>query len=381
MSRLFVPTLAVLAMLSLAPAAGARFRTREDPREKIVERQRRENEQWKKEAEALEKKLASTGDEYYKHKQFDLAAEYYTRALSIRYYQWDLREVEVGGFRGVEPARNRILLPLDTSTTRRLRARLRSMADAVKKFQEDQAKKQLNELMEKAEVAAMLNDPFKTYLAYGQVVTFAAGLGDKKFAVQAALKAQAKQKEILTRAAKPLDEAEKLLQQNKPAEAMQKIEEFRLAYGNLTSVVPELDARLQMLLASPALVAESREREINQKILLGDAALLRKDYLSAYRHYREAATTYPEAEAAKRAAEKMAGLMDDPDIAAAIRRQQAEAECKPLLARAERCIQTGDLDQAREVCRQVIRDHPDTEWAARAAEILDSLDPGEGDPQ
>ncbi len=211
---------------------------------------------------------------------------------------------------------------------------------------------------------------------YAQVIEFASHFGDKKFAVQIALKAREKQKGILSLAAKPLDEAEKLIGEDKPDEAIRKLEEFRLTYGELAMMAPELEARAQRLSAAPTVVAQSREQEIMRKILLGDAAFLREDYLSAYRHYREAATMYPEAQTASRAAEKLARLMEDSAIAAAIKQQRIEAECKPLIARADRLIRMGELDEAREVCQKLIEEHPDTEWSAQAAETLKSLEPG-----
>ena len=66
--------------------------------------------------------------------------------------------------------------------------------------------------------------------------------------------------------------------------------------------------------------------------------------------------------------------MENPTIVEAIKKQQIEAECKPLIARAEWLVRMGNSDEARDICEKVMAQHPETDWAKRAAEILKSIE-------
>ena len=361
--------LLVAGGFSAAPAFGQAVEI-ESPRARRVREQQEDNKRWKREAEARESELYDEAQSYYKSKQYRKAAEYYKKVLDLRYYQWDLDEVGQGRYRTIEPASDRDRRRLDTSRTRNARRMLETIGEKVRDEWMKDARKAMDELEEQAEVAEMLEENAKAYLIYGRLIELTERIGDTKDSVKTRLAAMKKQDAIRSEIAKPLDEAEKLLADGKPDQAYEKIEQFEREYEELFAIMPDLEARVTELKNSPVLAEQDREQEVMRKILAGDAALMRNDYLSAERYYRDAATMYPEVKAKEIAAKKLAGMLKDPRVMEAMEEQRVRRECRPLLARAEHKMLWGELEEAKQVCDQIIEIHPETEWADQARDIL-----------
>ena len=341
-------------------------------RQKKVERQKKQNEAWQKSAEEREKDLCDKANGYYTAKLYRKAAHYYREALSVRYPQWDFRVVGKGSYKTVEPARHKERHRLETSRTRHARTRLDSMDEKISAEKEKGDKKDLRKLFDKAEVAMMLGDKAKAYEAYGAVIALAEEMGQNKLAVRNMLKAIEKRKEIVADISKPLAEAEKLIKEGKAADARKILEDFEREYASIIETIPELKGRHVELSETPEIREENREQEVQRKILAGDAALLRKDYLSAEKHYRAAATMDTGADAREAAAKKLADMLNDPAIVAAMKVQRIARECKPLVARARYLVRIGRGAEARLICRDIINAYRETEWAEAAQEILDA---------
>ena len=370
-SRWVLPILFLLCFGLMLPAQAAR-RTFDAHQEELA-RQKDDNKRWEQEAKARETEFITIADQYYTEKNYRKAAEFYRKVLDIRYEQWEFLVSDVGGRRSIRPARDKKTLVLDTVNTRRAGERLRTMDEKVSAQDEAEAKKELQELSDKAEVAMMLGKADEAYEAYSQLIKVAFGLGEEKYAVQAALKAKAQQKAILDTAAKSLDEIEKLVKEGKVAEAADKLGECLVTHVALMRAAPELAARFRQICESPEFLKYDREQQAQRRVELGDASFQRQKYLGAYKHYRAVTVMFPETEAARLAEERLAKLLEDKTISAALKQQETEAACQPLMIRARALVNVGRSDEARFICQQLIAEHPDTTWAEQAAELLREL--------
>ena len=367
-SRWFAPVLVLLCLGLTFPAWAAR-RTF-DAHEKELEEQKDDNKRWEREAKARETELMKIADEYYKEKNYRKAEDYYRKLLDIRYEQWEFREFDVGGRRSIRPARDKKTLKLDTSTTRRAEERLRTIDEKVATQDEAEAKKELQELSEKAEVAMMLGKADEAYMAYERLIATAGRLGEEKYAVAAALTAKSQQKAIVDGAAKSLGEIEKLVKEGKVAEAADKLAECLATHNALMRAAPELAVRFRQINESPEFLQHDRELQAARRIELGDASFERTKYLGAYKHYRAVTVMFPETEAARLAEERLAKLLEDKTISAALKQQEIDAACQPLMIRARALVKVERVREAQAICRQIIEEHPDTTWAEQASELL-----------
>ena len=359
-----------LAALFAAPASLLAEIRVQDPRIQEVARQKQQNKDWEKEARDLEADYVKLADQHFRDKEFQKAAEYYRKALNITYLQWDQKDIEVGGIKMTQPGLRKHKEKLNTGYTRTARDRLEGMQDTLKNEALKAGKKDLDELFDLAEVAMLREEPVRAYGVYNQLIEVAGRMGDNKEAVQSAIKAKVKQKEILAQAAKPLDEAQKLVDEGKAAEASAKIREFNETYAGLADISDEIKDRLRSLSRAPEILQAGREEDAQKRILIGDTALLREDYVGAVRHYRYVVTTYPGTASARTAGEKLAAMMNDPTVAAAVESQETEIKCRTLLGQAETYRVRRQYTDARAICEHVVAEYPDTEWAKKAAEML-----------
>jgi len=370
-----ISSLFILSLFFAASVASLAKTVEIKPSKRLVEEQQADNKRWEKEARDKESELFNKGQTYYEEKAYQKAAEYFQQVLDLRYPQWDLKEVGEGRFRTIQPAQEKVWRALDTSLTRRARARLeRDIPQKVAAEREQDIKSKIDAFFEKADVATMLGDRVKAYGIYQDLIAFTKSVGDSKLSVSSRVKAQDKCKEILTQVVKPLDEAESLIKAGKVEDANKILQRFPGEAGAFMDLVPEIKQRYEGILKAPEMVALTREAEVQQRILAGDTALLREDYVGAEQHYRAAATLYPDVKSSQVAAQKLAQMLADPKIVAALKAQQIERECKPLVARARYLVRMMDYDAARATCQEIIERYPDTEWAAQAKEILGQIE-------
>ena len=106
---------------------------------------------------------------------------------------------------------------------------------------------------------------------------------------------------------------------------------------------------------------------------MGDAAIARGDYLRAKRMYEEAATIYPDAKNVKAASEKLAKMLQDAKIVEALNQQTMEADCKPLLLRAEMFMEQQEYGKAKLLLESIVEKYPKSSWAKSAEELLGTI--------
>jgi len=178
--------------------------------------------------------------------------------------------------------------------------------------------------------------------------------------------------EIYTVVAKPLDTAEKALQEKDPGAALDALLFFEKHFKRFT-VILEFGNRYEQLSHTKAIRNEKRERLIRNKIVAGDAALKRGDYRSAEKWYSSATRLYKDTKAAKIAQAKLDALLADPEMVKAIKEQTANLECAALLGRAQLLLNQGKTTEATAVYDSIIAKYPDTEWAEKALEAKEKI--------
>ena len=352
-------------------------------RTKKVRRQQEQNREWEKDAKKEEADLVKEGDYYYKKKEYRNAARYYRKALRVgRYPQWDIQEVAAGGFRSLEPARRRKWCELKTSYTQRAEDRLRGMVAAIEKERQNEATKYFNERFADASIEMQLGNPAKAYEIYEDVIRLAKKIGlRKKYALDNGRKAKNEQEKILDNAAKPLAEAEKLVEAKKPLDALKKVKQFKDSYWPLIKVAPELKDRLDKLAAVPEIRHELREQAVRDRTALGDAAMARKRYLVAMDHYSVASTMFLETKAAGLAKNKLVQMQNDPKIAEEVKVQKMDRDCNIGILRARTLLKMGEYLEARVACERIIEQYPKSSWAPKADELLKEIAEAEKEAQ
>jgi len=363
-SKLLIAFAVTFAVAAWPSSARADSRIVLDPYEKQVEEQEEDNERWEKEAEKQEKELLQIADTYYKEKQYRKAREYYEKVLEIRYQQWDFPSSSGAVQR---PARDKDTFKLSGSGRRRAESRLERMEETINK-------ERLDTLSEQAEVLEMMGEHAQAYRAYDLLIAEAEKMGLKRYAATQIKRAQSAQEKILKPANDLLDEAEKLIQNEKADEAAEKLREVEESWAYLLKVSPELSERYTSLGGVPVLADEAREKEAASKLRIGDAAMARKDYATAYQTYTALATAYADTEAGMNAKKKLADMLGDPTVKQAMAEQKTEATCRLLIARANAFYNADRLAEARAACEKLVMDHPDTKWAKDAVELLDLIE-------
>jgi tetratricopeptide (TPR) repeat protein len=363
----------VLALLLSRSSLQASSYKLTGPQEREVERQKTENAKSRKDAEDVESEYVKLANDYYKEKDYLKAIEYYDMALNVTYEEWDIRETTTGGITSSIPGKSKVRKALDTTNTRRARDRLRALRDVIGEERRKQDEQYFSGAFERAEVATMVEDHARAYAVYDEIIAVADRIGQQKHAVQAKIKAQAKQKEVLGLVVKPLDEAEELLNKDKPEEAVEKLKSFERSYQMFLRLSPDIRARYQALQSAPKVQKQNRELEANERIQLGDAAALREDYVSAARYYREALTRHPNTAAAQDASKKLTQMQSDPKIIEAMKLQEIDVKVRPIIMHAETMLRLRNFDDARRDCERILTEFPESSWAKRAREILQGL--------
>ena len=369
-ARQFLVILVLSCFAMALPAQAQSFR----PSAKRVERQKRDNSKWEKEAKREESRLIKIADQYFKEKKYRQAEDYYRDVLDVRYKQWVFSEAVVGGEIRPVPAMRKRTARLETGNTRRARDRLRIIDEKISVLSENEAKKEIAELFEAADIEMKLKNPVKAYLIYERLIRFTSRLGKKKYAVEALLKAQGLQQNILSDAAKSLAEIEKLFKEGKVAEAAGKLEEFEATQAVFLKVSKDLQSRVKLIRRSPEMLQYELEKMAALKIKMGDAAFMRGRYVTAYERYKEVILRYPGTKAAEEARKKQVKLLGDPEIVEAMGAQRIERRCKPLIMRARALVRLKRTKEAQLICEQIVAEHPGSTWAEQAAEILAGME-------
>ena len=340
------------------------------PAKKRIEAQKDDNKKWEKEAKKRESELIKIADDYYKKKLYRKAADYYKRVVDLRYKEWDFPQTRSS----VRPAYKTVSVRLYTNNTRRARDRLEKIGEQIATQVATASKKDLNNLFERAEVEMLLGNVVEAYIIYAQVVEAAESIGKKKYAVEAAIKARNAQAAIVKEAAKALEAAQKLLAAGKINEAAKSLDDFEIANRPLISISIELATQLKKLRDAPEFEGLKRAQRAQQRLERGNSAFRRGSYVTARRYYREISDAYPGTDAARTAEEKLVKMMSDAKIQSALKKQEADEKCAPLMARARALVKYTRLAEVVIIAEKIIADYPGTVWAIEAAKLLKAIE-------
>jgi tetratricopeptide (TPR) repeat protein len=110
------------------------------------------------------------------------------------------------------------------------------------------------------------------------------------------------------------------------------------------------------------------------RLYLGARDALRSRRIGdCYDKLNKVVTDYSDTEAAEYAEAMLARMKKIDSIWALVRDHQAAPECRPMLARARNLIGQGNLREAEELLRKIMRDCRDTIWAEEAKEELKNM--------
>jgi len=332
------------------------------------------NIRWRNEAVARETRAVENADRAFDKRQYRKAKKAYQKALSISFEQWVLkREVSSKDIKDEKPK-----LSL---TKRKFRMATEKTAWCFKSLETIDsfiAESDLARLQERADRAFESGKLSLAYLRHGAVLDLARRMRDSTNAAEAAKEAAARRKEILVIISKPLDEIDAALAADDPGEAVDILDKYKEQYESF-SLKSAIRARYRSLSKMPAVHQERHRRSAENTLKLGIAAMARKDYLNAEKHFRKGAQGYANTEAGEIAAERLAELEQDAEIMELIQQKRIENKCKALLARGSMLLRDKKWQEALATYDAIINEYPDTEWATKAEEaarkIKESLAP------
>jgi TolA-binding protein len=109
----------------------------------------------------------------------------------------------------------------------------------------------------------------------------------------------------------------------------------------------------------------TRAKALAEEALAAEKA---KDYVKAVRLYEEVLTTCRGSAITDSVRNRLAALKENPEA-------QAALNCHEWLAAADRFIEEGKTDKARELLNGILAKYPNSEWAKQAQERLKTLPP------
>jgi len=322
-----------------------------------------DNLRWYSEACQRELKAVRAGDRYFEKGDYERARRAYRSALDIRFDQWILERSS--DHAGAPPG-------LPRFEKRSFRLATEQTFWAIERLKESEALSAEARLKEAMAAADSETDPARAYRRYGTILNVCEKMRPSAI-VQACMKrARTRREEILGRVLEQLKRVESAIEARDAAAAADAFELLEARYGPFRTH-EAVRATYERLSRNPLLVAEQQERNAARRLATGQAALARRDYLSARRSFRSILKDFPDTRSAKTAQGKLSEMERDPLIAQALRLQEAESVCRGLLARARLLARRGDITGAIEACDRVTSEYGDTPWAIEARKLRISL--------
>jgi len=329
----------------------------------------RQNERWQREAIENEVDLVREAEDLFENKEFREAKDRYLDAIEITYPQW-VFTAETMAFIKTDrmwhtrkdflPKCQKKLFSLSTEFTRLALVRLADIDVAIDEYELAERRIEADKAFEDGGLAT-------AYRKYGEALDHARKMGENSMALRYIREIERKRADILDAVLKPIEVAKTSLEAGEPAAALAALKEFRNNFGDFLFHAG-VERAYRALSDRPEIKQEIMEQAALRIVALGDAAVARKDYQRAVFWYRRAAVRHANTRAGVLAAEKREKLLDDPEIVAAIERQEAEYVCKAMLARAGTFASWGKTAEAAAVYDEIVEKYPDTPWAEQAAE-------------
>ncbi len=326
------------------------------------------NVRWYNQAVARELRAVENADRAFDKRQYRKARKAYQEALSLSFEQWILKHEESS--EDIEDEKPKLSM-----RKRKFRLATENTAWCFKSLETIEsfiAQSDLARLQKRADRAFEAGKLSSAYRRYGTVLDFANKMRDITNVAKAAEEAAARRKEILVIASKPLDEIEAALAADDPGEAVNIINKYKEQYESF-SLKSTIRVRYRRLSKMPAVRQERRRRAAENTLKLGIAAMARKDYLSAEKHFRKGAQGYANTEAGEIAAEQLAEIEQDAEIMELIRQKKIENKCKALLARGSMLVRGKKPQEALATYDAIINEYPGTKWATKAKEAANKI--------
>ncbi|KPK80387.1 MAG: hypothetical protein AMJ81_12155 [Phycisphaerae bacterium SM23_33] len=132
--------------------------------------------------------------------------------------------------------------------------------------------------------------------------------------------------------------------------------------------------QLAQLKSDPAIQAAIAQAELDDKAdgleAQAKAAEAKKDYATALRLYEQYLAGFAKAGRFAQVKAHLEAMKADKKIMARVRQQEADRECRGWLGIADNYINAGLNAKAETYLRKIIKEYPDTDWAAQARQRL-----------
>jgi len=366
--------LGLVVGLALLPWLSPRSAAALTVREERVKEQQADNRRWERAARDLQSRYYRRAEALYKDKKYNQAADLYRKVLDISYTQWVLRvHRRVGRIKGEE---RRVTVPALRKERKSLVTPLNQKAkDRLEDIEEARLTAAVENLYEQAQDLLAKNRPGEAYARLKRIdAQDLPRTLRKKYAARVAKQ----MKSLETEAGALLDHLAKAIAEKDLDRVREHYHAFRQKYGDFAAC-DALHERFVELLKSDELRALLRREAAEERLARALKAFEAEQYPEAFDQLKELAALYPDTEAGRKAADKVAEMRADKALMRKLLNQRAARVCEGLLRKAVNYRANGLLDEARRTYRKIIERYPDTDYADEAQRALQDLDGGVGD--
>ncbi len=172
-----------------------------------------------------------------------------------------------------------------------------------------------------------------------------------------------------SRDASALAEAEKLIAEKQYVKAATILRKLAVAKPG-TDIAKKAAERLKALQDDPAIGQSIVDAEADSFEVRCVAAKDRKDYALAIGLYEQYVGRFPKASRFAKVKATLDSLKSDDTIQATIKNSQAESDCKGWMSLADHYVNLGMYKKAREYLTKIVDNYGDTDWGVKARKRL-----------
>lgn len=341
-----------------------------------VERQKRDNEAWKKAAEQRQEHYEKRAREYEADQDYTRAIREYKKVMGVYYYQWPLREM---GGSGKFDAGER------SERTARYSAALKKVRRHLKGSRHDAAERRIEQLLHKrvdvaldsieelAKEARKEKQHGVEYARYAQLLKASLSVRDgsaDKYAQRARNKLQSIERDALRK----LERVEKDLSSEKTrGRAVEAFSEFEEQYGDFDGSTAVRKKYVE-LTKDPDLKKLKGAVEAAEHLEAADAYYKEKQYGYAYYEYLMVIDQFGNTGEANAARERVGEMERDTDMFLKIHQTSRERYARELLRRANDRMEKADRIAAKRLYTYIATRFADCVAARQAQNSLNRFE-------
>lgn len=340
-----------------------------------VERQRRQNEEWRKAAEQRQEQLYNRAREYEREGDFANAIRFYQRVMGVYYSQWELREISGGRF---DAGGRSDRTAQQTATLRRTRVLLRGARYTAAERRIEQLVRRrvagaLDSIEDMAKEARRENNYALEHARYQQLLRAAARARTQE-AERYAQRARGRMEAIERDALRTLERIESDLESERNAErAVANFREFEEQYGAFDATEAVRD-KYVALTRNPKLTKIRGAADAEGHIEQAEAYYEEGEYGYAYYEFLIVTDLFGASDAAEEARRRLTEIERDPEILLEVHQTSRERYARELLRRAGEHMEKADTIAARRLYEYVATRFADCVAARHALNRLSQFE-------